>query len=331
MLWTYRPGNLANPHPPPVSAAAVDLSWFNSYHAYADHLTYLSSLVAQFPNNAKLFTAGTSYNGRALTGIHIFGSSGAGKKPASIFHGTVHAREWVTTMATEYIAYQLLSTYSNTTATKTYVDDNDFYILPVVNPDGFVYTQTNTRLWRKNRQPAPSGSCVGTDANRNWAAHWATTGGASTAPCDETYKGSAANSAPEIKALSSWQDALQKSQGVKFFIDFHSYSQLLMTPYGWTCSALPADNTELVALASGAAAALKAVHGTTYRSGPICDTIYKATGGSVDYSYDTTKVKYAFTYELRDTGNYGFVLPANQIQPVGRETWASVKYLLDRI
>ena len=129
-----------------MSIAAVDLSWFNAYHSYADHLTYLSSLVAQYPNNARIFTAGTSYQGRAITGIHIYGASGPGVKPASIFHGTVHAREWITTMTTEYIAYQLLSTYANTTATKSYVDNNDFYILPVVNPDGFVFTQTNTRL-----------------------------------------------------------------------------------------------------------------------------------------------------------------------------------------
>jgi len=34
------------------------------------------------------------------------------------------------------------------------------------------------------------------------------------------------------------------------------------------------------------------------------------------------------TVELRDTGNYGFVLPANQILPSAEEAWAGLAYLL---
>lgn len=83
-----------------------------------------------------------------------------------------------------------------------------------------------------------------------------------------------------------------------------------------------------MSLARGAAAAIKSVYGTTFAAGPICSTIYKATGGSVDYSYDVSKIKYSFTTELRDTGANGFVLPANQIVPSGVESWAAVKYLL---
>jgi len=72
--------------------------WFNSYHNYDDHLTFLDDLVAQFPNNAMIVSAGQSFEGRDIKGIHIFGSSGPGHKPAIIWHGTVHAREWIATM-----------------------------------------------------------------------------------------------------------------------------------------------------------------------------------------------------------------------------------------
>ena len=81
-----------------VVSIQADNSWFNAYHTYAEHLSYLSQLVAQFPSNAKIVTAGTSYEGRAITGIHLFGSSGGGKKPAVIWHGTVHARESVSSL-----------------------------------------------------------------------------------------------------------------------------------------------------------------------------------------------------------------------------------------
>ncbi|KAG8792665.1 hypothetical protein FRC17_008564 [Serendipita sp. 399] len=103
---------------------------------------------------------------------------------------------------------------------------------------------------------------------------------------------------------------------------------MFFTPYGFSCTAIPPDNTELLALAKGFTTSLKAVYGTSYTYGGSCKTIYKTTGSSDDYSYVVTGVKYSFSAELRDTGRYGFVLPANQIYPTGIETWAGVKYLL---
>jgi hypothetical protein len=132
-------------------------------------------------------------------------------------------------MVNEFTIYSLLSNYANATDIKTAVDKYDFYIFPVVNPDGFVYTQTNTRLWRKNRAPNAGSTCDGTDINRNWAAQWAETGGASTNPCDQDFKGPSVGSTPEYKALSSFQNAKAKSQGVIMYMDIHSYSQLWMT------------------------------------------------------------------------------------------------------
>jgi hypothetical protein len=149
--------------------SGVDLTWFNSYHAYDDHIEFLENMQASYPNQSEIITAGESVQGRTLTGIHIWGSNGKGSRPAILFHGTVHAREWISTMTTEYIATQLLV---NDTA-QAFLDNYDFYIMPVVNPDGFVYIQTTNRLWRKNRTPAPSGSrCLGVDVNRNWPYQW---------------------------------------------------------------------------------------------------------------------------------------------------------------
>lgn len=80
------------------SLAAINTTWFTAYHSYADHLSYIRNLAAKYPNNAAIATSGTSLQGNTITGIQIFGSSGAGVKPAVVFHGTVHAREWITTM-----------------------------------------------------------------------------------------------------------------------------------------------------------------------------------------------------------------------------------------
>lgn len=81
-----------------ASLAAINATWFTAYHSYADHLSYLGNLATRFPENAAVVTSGTSLQGHAITGIHIYGSSGGGVNPAVVFHGTVHAREWITTM-----------------------------------------------------------------------------------------------------------------------------------------------------------------------------------------------------------------------------------------
>ena len=132
------------------------MSWFDSYHPYADHLRFLSDLQSQHKANSKIIFAGNSSQGQAITGIHIYGKKGKGTNPAVVFHGTVHAREWVTTLVfvicafpdswhwpyfvftqvVEYIAFQLLGNYEGDNEVKNIVDIQDFYIFPVVNPDG---------------------------------------------------------------------------------------------------------------------------------------------------------------------------------------------------
>jgi len=229
-------------------------------------------------------------------------------------------------MVVEYAAYQLLT--STNADDKSFKDKYDFYIFPVVNPDGFAYTQTNDRMWRKNRKTISSSSCVGTDINRNWPNHWDQRQGASTSPCAEDFKGQAAGDTVENKALKAQLDELTAGKGVQLYMDIHSYSQLWMYPYGYTCSGTLPEAASYASLSKGAVAAVKAVHGTTFTQGPICSTIYQVSGASVDYAYENAKVKYSMTVELRDTGNYGFVLPAAQIVPSGEEMWAGLAYLL---
>ena len=128
----------------------------------------------------------------------------------------------------EYFVYNLL-TNSGTAEVQGFLNKYDFIFFPIVNPDGFVYTQTNDRLWRKNRQSTSGSTCIGHDINRNWAYKWDVSGGASTNPCAQDFKGLSQSDAPETTALAAWLRATKASQGVKLFIDWHAYSQLFMT------------------------------------------------------------------------------------------------------
>ena len=96
----------------------------------------MNQLVDLNPKNAEIVVAGKSGQDRPITGIHIYGHAGKGNRPAVIFHGTVHAREWITTMTTQYFSWYLLKNYVTNSQIQAYVDKYDFYIFPVVNPDG---------------------------------------------------------------------------------------------------------------------------------------------------------------------------------------------------
>jgi hypothetical protein len=89
-------------------AALPDISYFNSYHTFDQHLQFLTDLQASFPSNSEVFTAGTSVENRAIRGIHLWGSSGKGKKPAIVWHGTVHAREWISAPVSSLVLGRVL-------------------------------------------------------------------------------------------------------------------------------------------------------------------------------------------------------------------------------
>lgn len=122
--------------------AIPSLSYFNNYHSYNDHVQFVKDVQSSFSSNSEVVTSGTSVEGRTITGIHLWGKDGKGSKPAILFHGTVHAREWITTMTVEYLTYQLVTGYGKDANATAMLDAYDFYILPIVNPDGKLFCNT---------------------------------------------------------------------------------------------------------------------------------------------------------------------------------------------
>ncbi|CAJ0966386.1 unnamed protein product [Ranitomeya imitator] len=220
---------------------------------------------------------------------------------------------------------KLAHDYGRDSSVTSLLNTHDIFLLVVTNPDGYVYSHTNNRMWRKTRSITSSSRCVGVDPNRNWNAGFGGPG-ASSDPCSDSYFGPRAESEVEVKSIANF---IRGHGKIKGFISIHSYSQLLLFPYGYKCSN-PAHFTELNRVGKSAASALSSLYGTQYKVGTICSTIYQASGGSIDWTYDIG-IKYSFAFELRDTGRYGFLLPANQILPTAQETWLGLQNILEHI
>ncbi|KAF2023960.1 hypothetical protein EK21DRAFT_79737 [Setomelanomma holmii] len=309
--------------------------WFDSYHPYADHVEWWRDLQGSFSNQSNLTSSGTSYEGRDIFGLHLWGAGGP-RKPAVLYHGTVHAREWIATPIIEYVAQQLVEGYmSGNNITQAFLNNYDFYIFPFVKPDGFVYSQTNERPWRKNRQPppanAPNQTCFGRDVNRNWETNWdAEPRGASPNPCSQTYRGVVPRDAPENGGLDDFVRKTRDAQGIKLFIDWHSYSRLILSPFRHkeTLYAPQLGKWTKAAVLVSEAIRAESTNATTFTFGPSGVVLYPTTGSSVDHIYTISLAEFSYTIELPDYGDFGFVLPPERIRPTVEGQWVGQQVLL---
>ncbi len=297
-------------------------AWFADYKTLAQINAKLDEFVAQRPDLCSVVTFGTSLEGRPMRAIRISGAPAGA--PAILFNACQHAREWVSPMTAMYIANRLVDGASTDPAIGMLLQKAEIWIIPVSNPDGYQYTWDVNRLWRKNRRNNGNGT-FGVDLNRNWDYQWGGAG-ASTNPADETYRGPSAFSEPETQAL---RDFYLARPNIVANIDFHSYGQLVLSPWGYTVD--PAPHTDfLEGIGHSMADAILSVHQVPYTAGPIGPTLYLASGSSVDWAYGVRNV-FSFTIELRDTGTFGFVLPADQIIPTAEENWAAAMTLTGEV
>jgi len=291
------------------------MTW-TEYHPVEDMYSYLDYLEETF-DFVTTEEIGKSYEGRALRVAKISKPQNSSvSKPAVWIDGGIHAREWVSPAATTWMLKELVE---NNDAHPDLLENFDWYILPSANPDGYAYTRDHDRMWRKTR--SDNGGllhCMGVDANRNWGFHW-NEGGSSNNKCTDTYHGPAAFSEVENVAVRDF--LLARKEQLVFYNSIHSYSQLILLPWGFQ-SDTPADYDEMYALAMKGSAALTAVHGKTYETGCIPCLLYIASGSSADWAHGEAAIPFTTSMELRDTGLHGFLLPPDQIIPTAEETWA---------
>lgn len=206
-------------------------------------------------------------------------------------------------------------------------------MIPTLNPDGYDYTWTSDRLWRKNRQPnvdpsdPPSNEtssvragCLGVDLNRNWGFHFtAPAKGRRANICSDSFAGFSAFSARETAALSTYILAgPTENRRMLGFLDLHSYAQQILFPYAYDCGKQPDKAEDLWEAVYGAAKAVRLVHGRNYEVGGRCDVSYVlslscspleaeteqrsrygASGDAIDWIYGAAGIDWAFASELR--------------------------------
>jgi len=288
----------------PTFAAAAEPEFpagDTGYHTYPEMVTEVAQAAIDHPAIVRRFSIGKSYQGRDLWAVKI-SDNVATDEPESevLFDGLHHGDEHMSLEMTLAILRWLTDGYATDPRIRDLVDRREIYIVFAVDPDGATHDIAGSgtyRNTRKNRQPTPGSTSIGTDLNRNYPYQWGCCGGSSGTPSSSRYRGPKALSAPESRAFSDFVKSRVKGgrQQIRASISFHTTGRLVLYPYGYTYANLPSSMTRddrgvLVAMAKRFAAS------NGYRPIQASD-LYISSGTSRDWLYYAYRI-FAFTFEL---------------------------------
>lgn len=325
-LERVRQHNQPNPN---RGALVHDDQFFENYQQLNDITSYINNIANLRPDLASTMTIGQSYEGRDMFAISISGPDAPDNlksdRPVVFIFSNVHAREWIAPMTTTYFASKFVEEYDSDLRVQSLLDQTNIVIVPASNPDGYLYTWSDVRFWRKNRRNNFTGN-FGVDINRNWGFEWGGQG-SSGSTSSNTYRGTDPFSEPETQALRDL--ALSFGDQLVAHIDYHSYSQLILWPFGYADGVVTPEpyRTYFDDLARELAGEIRSVHGERYNPIQSID-LYAAAGDSTDWFFGELGVS-SLTIELRpDVG--GFAPPPSTILPNVQENYHAFKRFVER-
>ncbi|XP_050664206.1 zinc carboxypeptidase-like [Leptidea sinapis] len=292
---------------------------WNSFYRLEDIYNWLRDLSKKYSKVMTIKSIGTTVNKRNIMAVIInYNPESKIKKPKVMVEGGIHAREWISPAFVTYFIHSLLIAERNINTTMIEIAKKfRWYFVPVVNPDGYEYTHTKDRLYRKNMNAV--------DLNRNFEIAFGSVG-ISFQQSSEIFCGHAAFSEPETQAMRRFIKI--NSRDLKYYFAFHSYGQYIILPYTHMRQHVENYNT-VRDMGLNAARAIFRRYGTQYAVGTAYDTVgYMTSGVSGCWAKKTYHIPYVVTFELRDQGKHGFALPPSQILPTCKETMDGIRSLL---
>ncbi|KAF2899289.1 hypothetical protein ILUMI_06887 [Ignelater luminosus] len=237
----------------------------------------------------------------------------------------MHGQEWISIAQVLYIIHSLAEDQTN----QEMIEGIDWVLVPVVNPDGYEYTQKTDRLWRKTRSKGKN--CIGVDVNRNFPYHWSGIG-FDDDECSDEYGGPAPLSELETRYLS--ETIYRYRHRIKLYLSFHSPARSILYPWSFTPD-LPDHSYELDKLATMVERSIVSVQGTPYKVGSSFNVLGPSPGCGRDWVFGLLNVKLSYIIELPSGGSKEIDLPPNKILGVVQEMFQGVKefhaYIADQL
>lgn len=271
----------------------------SGYHTYEELTAAIRAVEAAHPGLVRISSIGRSHEGRELWIAKVSDNVALDEnEPEVLLDGGHHGREHLSVEMALATLTHLSSRYASDAAVKRRVDGTETWILFNLNPDGTAYDGGGStyRDWRKNRQPTPGTSAIGTDLNRNYGWKWGCCGGSSGSPAHENYRGPAAWSAPEVAALKRFVDGrvVNGRQQIRIHLSFHSFGRVVAWPWAHSAAGVPdADDRAALAAIGNEMARLAGYRGMQSHA------LYPTDGDQIDWMYGAHRI-FSYTVELAD-------------------------------
>lgn len=301
-----------------------DVDFFADYRSYKEITKKLQAYKGTAQLSVSLEVVGQSHEGRTIPVIRMANRLANPQKKIWLGCGQ-HAREWIAPASCMYLIDRFYSHFGNNERITQLLTTFEVLVAPQINPDGYEYSRDMDRFWRKNRRNNGFLRKAGVDLNRNWPNRWGLVG-VSSNPNSDIYKGPSAGSEPEVAQVVKYVAGLKD---LVAGVDVHSYGGLVLRSYGWATEPSP-DEAILKPIGDAIAENMNAIHGMGYES-QRSGELYPAAGAMDDWLYEKAHVKVGMTFEMRDKGNYGFLLPPSQIVPGGEELVEGVLTLAEQL
>lgn len=279
---------------------------FGYYYTYNEMVQELDAIAVAYPNITQKVSLGTSWQNRQIWALKISDNPSIKEpEPRVLISAVHHAREPIgCSICMDFIKYLVQNYGSDDTAT-TIINNDEVWVVPVVNPDGYVFNETydDPWGWRKNCRDNNNNGQLdtnydGVDLNRNYGYMWGYDNvGSSPNPPDETYRGPAPFSEPETQVIRD----LCISDSFLYNLDYHSYGDYLIYPWGYINDLPPEpDRSIYIAMAETMTTIIGVPNNYVYGN-PYQTIGYVANGGTFDWMYGDTTQKprfFAFSSEV---------------------------------
>eukprot|EP01084_Bolivina_argentea_P290293 498601_1 len=303
--------------------------FFLEYRDWIEYVLFIDYILLTYPDITSRSYSGTTIQGRDIPVITLStGNNDDGTIKNLYIQAAAHAREWLSNAATMYILNALCVGYGNNNRITNILNRINIYIVPTVNIDGYIYSWSDDRMWRKNRRNNGN-NIFGVDLNRNYDGPpntWCTIG-ASTNPTSNSYCGIAPYSEPETQASAGFIS--NELYNIGAAVDMHTFGQLLLWPWGSYDTVPPPYYEEFVELGQMIQDAIYNVNGMIYESTQAVN-LYPTSGTMRDFSFAQIGA-YGYTWEGRGPGfdaTPDNIIPAGQEQLDGHLTLA--EYLINK-
>ncbi|XP_043647884.1 carboxypeptidase B [Drosophila teissieri] len=300
----------------------------DNYLSYDGIMEYLDQLALSHSSRVTLKDVGRTYENRVLKMAMITNGDGRPGKRVIFLDAALHSREWMTPAAALLTIHKLVVEFEENA---DLLADYDWHIMPLANPDGYVYSRNTERYWRNTRTPN-GGNCFGTNLNRNFAVNWKVGFPQLEDPCDENYAGSAPFSEVEARTVRDIMHSLVESKRAVMYLSLHTANRSVFYP--WVYDTAPVSNQkEHDEIGRFVANRIGQSTGTFIKTWQYAKFAGTFGGTSMDYAL-VAGFPLSFVFEMSGVGQdqveYKFFPPTRDIRHLAEESWTGIKAFAEK-